>query len=86
MKLRILWRGRRFSPLFVIGKYTLWFHNGITFGRVYNPKDITYYCGWLIICKETKFHHDFVKGINMGTWPKDRLWIVKYSQAPKLHR
>lgn len=80
MKLRITWRGWRFSPLFDIGKYTLWFHNGISFGRIYNCADITYYCGWLIVCKKTKYHHDFIERINNDTWPKAKLWIVKYSR------
>lgn len=78
--MKIFWRGWRFSPLFIVGKHIFWFTNGIAFGKIHNCGDITYYCGWLIICKKTKHHYDFVERINDGTWPKEKLWIVKYSK------
>lgn len=80
MKLRICWRGWHTCPLLIIGRYTFWFTNGITFGHKHNCGHITYYCGWLIVGKETKYHEDFVKQINAGTWPKHKLWIVKYGK------
>ena len=86
MKIKIAWRGWRFSPLLIIGRYTLWFTNGISFGKSYNYASIIYYVGWLIVRKDTKTHHDFVERINAGTWPTGWLWIVKYSQPPKKQR
>ena len=86
MKLRIIWRGWRLSPLFIIGRYTLWFTNGISFGKSYNCKDVDYYCGWLIISKDTKFHRDFIERVNAGTWPKGWHWTIKYSRPPKKQR
>lgn len=82
-EMKILWRGWHLSPLFVVGKYTAHFTSGITFGKSYNCASITYYVGWMILSKKTKYHHDFIRRVNNGTWPKDKLWIVKYGRKLK---
>lgn len=66
------------SPLLDIGRYTLWLTKGIAFGHKHQCSSIVYYVGWLIISKHTKFHTDFIKRVNDRTWPKTKIWIVKY--------
>ena len=80
MNLKIVWRNWHYSPLLIIGKYTLWFTNGIIFGKTYNCADVCYYIGWLIIRKKTKFHRDFIKRVNNRTWSESKLWIIKYGR------
>lgn len=80
MKIKLFWRGWHLCPLLDIGKYTLWFTNGIAFGVKYWPGDTTYYIGWLIVSKKTKWITGFVKEVNAGTWPEGWMWIVKYGK------
>lgn len=63
-----------------IGKYTCWFTSGIAFGHSHDVSSMIYYCGWLKIRRKTEFHTDFIKRYNEGTWPKPKLWIVKYKR------
>ncbi|KKM19033.1 hypothetical protein LCGC14_1659710 [marine sediment metagenome] len=80
MKIRLLYRGLRLSPLLIIGSYPLWFTNGIVFGKAYHCANICYFIGWLIVSKKTEYHKDFIKRVNNRTWPKNKLWIIRYGR------
>ncbi|KKM28206.1 hypothetical protein LCGC14_1567050 [marine sediment metagenome] len=76
----IKYRGRHKCPLLYIGKYIAWLTSSISFGKIHNAGYNAYYLGWLIVTVKIKFHHDFVERINAGTWPKRKLWIIKYGK------
>lgn len=79
-KIQIIWRSWHLSPLFIIGKYTSHFTNGIAFGVKYYAGDTVYYVGWLIVSKKIKWISGFIKKVNAGTWPKGWLRVVKYGK------
>lgn len=53
--------------------------NGISFGVVHWASGNAYHIGPLIVKIDKPMSPDFVKQVNTGTWPKDRLFIVKYA-------
>ena len=78
---KLYWRGYSFCPLLGIGKLTLWFTKGITIGKAYHSSSVVYFIGWLIVSVKTKHHADFVKRVNAGTWPKNKVWNITYNKG-----
>ena len=60
-------------------KTRIYFNNSIAFGWSYNIASITLHIGWVLIDIPIETR-DVVKMVNNGTWPKNRLWIVKYAK------
>ena len=54
--------------------------NGIVFGYRVLCGCILIRIGYITIDIPVKNHKDFIKRINNGMWPKDRVWIVKYAK------
>ena len=66
------------SPLFGIGKWTLFFYTGIAFGVKHGASSVTYYIGPMIMYKTVKTNGRFVELVSTNKWPKNRIWTIKY--------
>lgn len=57
----------------------IYWNNGIVFGWSHCPASIIIHIGFMLIDIPVKIR-DIVKMVNNGTWPKNRLWIVRYAK------
>lgn len=76
MKLRICWRGWHCSPLLIIGRYTLWFTNSISFGYT-NAVHLAIYAGWLKISVDNYYDRSIAE---LTKHNFTHIWIVKYGK------
>lgn len=53
--------------------------NGIVFGWSHSPASIVIHAGFMLIDIPVKMR-DVVAMVNNRTWPKNRLWVIKYAK------
>ncbi|KKN71223.1 hypothetical protein LCGC14_0422660 [marine sediment metagenome] len=75
---QISWRGWHLSPLFIIGRYTLHFTNGIVLGYD-NAVWLVVYLGWLIISVDNCYNRgDAIDETDICNYT--HIWVIKYAK------
>ena len=73
--MKIIWRKCPNSPLLIVGRCTLWFTNGISFGVSHNYGDTCYYVGWLLVNRRHRCLADWIN--DKKNRPKDWMWTLR---------